>query len=178
MNTKLGLNGEKFKFIPKCKDEIQFLDYLTSMDGKIELNYGYDNYYRLVSSNPNDYMEYEIYKDMEFINESARIRKMTENNGTKESEGKLMTTELDSRFTKEMAKVMTINKSKYPRGNKYKDISVTLLFESMQRHLLAVKEHLQYGTSIIDDDGCNHLAKVATNADMLFIQLNKQYGNT
>jgi len=92
--------------------------------------------------------------------------------GIKESEGKLMTMELDSRFTKEMAKVMTINKAKYPRGNKYKDISVTLLFESMERHLLAVKEHLQYGTSIIDDDGCNHLAKVATNADMLFVQLN------
>ena len=91
--------------------------------------------------------------------------------GIKESEGKLMTMELDSRFTKEMAKVMTINKSKYPRGNKYKDISVTLLFESMERHLLAVKEHLQYGTSIIDDDGCNHLAKIATNADMLFVQL-------
>ena len=42
--------------------------------------------------------------------------------GTKESEGKLMTTELDSRFTKEMAKVMTINKAKYPRGNKYKKL--------------------------------------------------------
>ena len=94
--------------------------------------------------------------------------------GIKESEGKLMTMELDSRFTKEMAKVMTINKIKYERGNKYKDIDPILLFESMERHLLAVKEHLQYGTSIIDDDGCNHLAKVATNADMLFIQLNKE----
>ena len=92
--------------------------------------------------------------------------------GIKESEGKLMTMELDSRFTKEMAKVMTINKSKYLRGNKYKDIDAILLFESMERHLLAVKEHLQYGTSIIDDDGCNHIAKIATNADMLFVQLN------
>ena len=51
------------------------------------------------------------------------------------------------------------------------------MLESMERHLLAVKEHLQYGTSIIDDDGCNHLAKVATNADMLFIQLNKENEN-
>ena len=33
------------------------------------------------------------------------------NEGIKESEGKLMTTELDSRFTKEMLKVMTVNKS-------------------------------------------------------------------
>jgi len=99
------------------------------------------------------------------------------NEGIKESEGKLMTTELDSRFTKEMLKVMTVNKSKYPRGNKYKDIDPIELFESMERHLLAVKEHLQYGTSLIDDDGCNHLAKVATNADMLFVQLNKQDEN-
>lgn len=99
------------------------------------------------------------------------------NEGIKESEGKLMTTELDSRFTKEMLKVMTVNKSKYPRGNKYKKIDSIELFESMERHLLAVKEHLQYGTSLTDDDGCNHLAKVATNADMLFIQLNKQNGD-
>ena len=99
------------------------------------------------------------------------------NEGIKESKGKLMTTELDSRFTKEKLKVMTVNKSKYPRGNKYKKIDPVELFESMERHLLAVKEHLQYGTSLIDDDGCNHLAKVATNADMLFIQLNKQNGD-
>ena len=99
------------------------------------------------------------------------------NEGIKESKGKLMTTELDSRFTKEMLKVMTVNKSKHPRGNKYKKIDPVELFESMERHLLAVKEHLQYGTSLIDDDGCNHLAKVATNADMLFIQLNKQNGD-
>ena len=42
---------------------------------------------------------------------------------------------------------------------------------------ISSKEHLQYGTSLIDDDGCNHLAKVATNADMLFVQLNKQDEN-
>ena len=48
------------------------------------------------------------------------------NEGIKESEGKLMTMELDSRFTKEMAKVMTINKAKYPRGNKYKDIDPSM----------------------------------------------------
>ena len=92
--------------------------------------------------------------------------------GTKESEGKLLTTELDSRFSKEMAKVMTINKTKYPRGNKYKKLDPIELFEAMERHLLAVKEHFQYNTSLIDDDGCNHIAKIATNADMLFVQLN------
>ena len=47
----------------------------------------------------------------------------------------------------------------------------------MERHLLAVKEHLQYGTSLIDDDNCNHIAKIATNADMLFVQLNLKNGN-
>lgn len=100
------------------------------------------------------------------------IMKQNASIGTKESEGKLMTTELDSRFTKEMAKVMTINKAKYPRGNKYKELNPIELFEAMERHLLAVKEHFQYNTSLIDDDGCNHIAKIATNADMLFVQLN------
>jgi len=122
-------------------------------------------------------MDLNIYKNMEFINESARIRKMTNDKGIKESEGKLMTTELDSRFTKEMTKVMTINKAKYPRGNKYKELDPIELFEAMERHLLAVKEHLQYGTSLIDDDNCNHIAKIATNADMLFVQLNLKNGN-
>jgi len=176
-NTKLGLNGSFFKFTPVCKDEIQITDTLTSIDGKFEICLGEDYYWRLVTTNQNDYMDYVIYKNMEFINESARIRKLTKNNGVKESEGKLMTTELDSRFTKEMAKVMTINKSKYPRGNKYKELDPIELFEAMERHLLAVKEHLQYGTSLIDDDNCNHIAKIATNADMLFVQLNLKNGN-
>ncbi len=111
----------------------------------------------------------EIEKKLEkYINDSKR----NEFIGSKESEGKLLTTELDSRFTKEMAKVMTINKVKYPRGNKYKKLDPIELFEAMERHLLAVKEHFQYNTSLIDDDGCNHIAKIATNADMLFVQLN------
>ena len=111
----------------------------------------------------------EIEKKLEkYINDSKR----NEFIGSKESEGKLLTTELDSRFTKEMVKVMTINKAKYPRGNKYKKLDPIELFEAMERHLLAVKEHFQYNTSLIDDDGCNHIAKIATNADMLFVQLN------
>ena len=94
--------------------------------------------------------------------------------GIKDSLNKLMTLEIDSRFQKEMMKVMTVNKNKYPRGNKYEKIDIVLLFEAMERHLLAVKESIQYGTSIIDEeDGCNHLAKIATNADMLFVQLEK-----
>ena len=40
MNTKLGLNGASFEFKPICKDEIQFLDYLTSIDGRINLSHG------------------------------------------------------------------------------------------------------------------------------------------
>ena len=178
MNTKLGLNFSKFHFKPKCKDEIQFLDTLQSIDGKIQINHGYDNYYRLITDNPSAFMDLNIYKDMEFTNESARIRRMTNDKGIKESEGKLMTSELDSKFFKEMAKVMTLNKFKYPRGNKYKKQDPIEIFEAMERHLLAVKEHLQYGTSLIDDDGCNHIAKIGTNADILFIQLNIKNENT
>lgn len=198
MNTKLGLNREKFKFTPICIDDIYSLDTIVSEDGKIELICHRDNCYEIVTSNSNAYMDLNIYKNMEFINESARIRRMTEENktprkklwgkiirdigenqliGTKESEGKLMTSELDSRFTKEMAKVMTLNKFKYPRGNKYKKQDPIEIFEAMERHLLAVKEHLQYGTSLIDDDGCNHIAKIGTNADILFIQLNLKNEN-
>jgi hypothetical protein len=62
MNTKLGLNFSKFHFEPKCKDEIQFLDSLTSIDGKIQINHGYDNYYRLVTDDPNAFMDLNIYK--------------------------------------------------------------------------------------------------------------------
>ncbi len=98
--------------------------------------------------------------------------------GIKESDNKLMTTEVDDRFYKEMCKVMTVNKSKYPRGNKYKYINPIELLEAMERHLMAVKEHFQYGTSLIDDDDCNHLAKIATNADMLYVQINKTNGNS
>ena len=169
-NTKLGLNGASFEFKPICKEQIEPTHYITSKDGKIKLFKGFDGFYKIDSNDTNAYLDYETYKDMEFINESVRIAKMRE--GTKESEGKLMTTELDSRFTKEMAKVMTINKAKYPRGNKYKKLDPIELFEAMERHLLAVKEHFQYNTSLIDDDGCNHIAKIATNADMLFVQLN------
>jgi hypothetical protein len=136
-NTKLGLNGEKFKFTPKCKDKIQFLGYLTSMDGKIELSHGYDNHYKLVSSNPNDYMEYEIYKDMEFINQSARVRKLTENNGTKESEGKL-NYELDFDFITQMAEKMSLNKSKYEPYNWKKPINIELLKQSLFRHVVEI----------------------------------------
>lgn len=92
--------------------------------------------------------------------------------GYKETEGKLLVYELDSRFIQDMAKVMTENKTKYPRGNQYNPIDKIKLFEAMERHLLKVKEHYQYGTNIIDDDGCSHLTKIATNCMMLFIQEN------
>ena len=61
---------------------------------------------------------------------------------------------------------------KFILSNKYKKLDPIELFEAMERHLLAVKEYFQYNTSLIDDDGCNHIAKIATNADMLFVQLN------
>ena len=100
--------------------------------------------------------------------DSNKLKNMIQ--GEKEIKDKILTFEVDSRFVKEMANVMTKNKSKYPRGNHYKPIDKILLFEAMERHLIAVKEHYQYNTDMIDEDGCSHLVKVATNAMMLYIQ--------
>lgn len=101
--------------------------------------------------------------------------------GLKESSNKLLTLEVDAEFVKQMMKVMTDNKSKYPRFNHYKSIEALSLFEAMERHLLDLKAHIQLKiknnepvTDYIDEtDGNSHLVKIATNAMMLFIQLNK-----
>lgn len=93
--------------------------------------------------------------------------------GMKEKDGKLLMYEVDSRFIQDMGKVMSKNKDKYPRGNHYKPIDKIFLLEAMERHLLKVKEHFQYGTDLIDDDGCSHLTKIACNSMMLQIQLDK-----
>jgi hypothetical protein len=96
--------------------------------------------------------------------------------GIKETNGKLMTNEVDVRFYKEMCKAMTINKKKYPRGNHYKKIDKVKLLEAMERHLLEVKDVMQNSDTdrspmhLIDEDGCNHITKIATNAMMLWVQ--------
>jgi len=194
-NTKLGLNFSKFHFEPKCKDEILFLDYLTSIDGKIELNYGYDNNYRLVTNNPNNFMDYETYKDMEFINESARIRKMTKettipikNNwqkiiqdikenqsiGVKQSEGKL-NYELDFEFIAQMAEKMSLNKAKYESYNWKKPIDIELLKQSLFRHVIEIMK----GDYEDDNRPFGHLESASLNCMMINYQLkNMQNENT
>ncbi len=94
----------------------------------------------------------------------------------KDSNGKWMTYEVDAEFQQGMAKVMSVNKlefgGKYARGNFRDPINPILLVESLERHLLKVKEAMQKGESLIDEtDGCNHLFKLGTNAQMLFVQI-------
>lgn len=105
--------------------------------------------------------------------------KELEGQGYKDSTNKIMTYELDSIFIQNMAKVMSMNKKdwggKYDRLNHYKDINPIELIESIERHLLTLKEHWQNNKieDLIDDDNCSHLTKIATNAQMLAIQLRK-----
>ena len=168
MNTKLGLNFSKFHFEPKCKDEIQFLDYLTSIDGKIELRHWHNNNYRLVTYDPNAFMDLNIYKDMEFINESAKIRKMTNDKGIKESEGKL-NYELDFEFISRMAEKMSLNKAKYEPYNWKKPIDVELLKQSLFRHVIEIMKN-NYED---DNRKFGHLESAALNCMMINYQLNE-----
>lgn len=103
------------------------------------------------------------------------------NIGLKENNNKLLTLEVDAEFIEKMMKVMTDNKVKYPRFNHYKDIDPILLFEAMERHLLEAKmviqEKIKKGepiTDVIDEtDNNSHIVKIATNAMMFWIQVNK-----
>ena len=195
MSTKLGLNGASFEFKPVCKDEIQIIDTLTSIDGKFQICLGEDNYYRLVTNDPNFYMDYETYKDMEFINESARIRKMTKettipikNNwqkiiqdikenqsiGVKQSEGKL-NYELDFEFIAQMAEKMSLNKAKYESYNWKKPIDIELLKQSLFRHVIEIMK----GDYEDDNRPFGHLESASLNCMMINYQLkNMQNENT
>lgn len=195
MNTKLGLNREKFKFTPICIDDIYSLDTIVSEDGKIELICHRDNCYEIVTSNSNAYMDLNIYKNMEFINESARIRKMTEETtipikkdwketiqdieknqliGTKESEGKL-NYELDFEFIAQMAEKMSLNKAKYEPYNWKKPIDVELLKQSLFRHVIEIMK----GNYEDDNRTFGHLESASLNCMMINYQLkNMQNENT
>ena len=187
MNTKLGLNREKFKFTPICIDDIYSLDTIVSEDGKIELICHRDNCYEIVTSNSNAYMDLNIYKNMEFINESARIRKMTEETtipikkdwketiqdieknqliGTKESEGKL-NYELDFEFIAQMAEKMSLNKAKYEPYNWKKPIDVELLKQSLFRHVIEIMK----GNYEDDNRPFGHLESASLNCMMINYQL-------
>lgn len=85
--------------------------------------------------------------------------------GIKESEGKLMVEELYWPFIEEMAKVMTINKQKYPPKNHLKQMDKEKLLAAAQRHMIEIWKGNEK-----DVDGTNHAAKVATNMMMYFIQ--------
>lgn len=137
-------------------------------------------------------MDLNVYKDMEFINESARIRKMTndketkitiENNwqkviqdiqenqsiGIKESEGKL-NYELDFEFISQMAEKMSLNKAKYEPYNWKKPIDVELLKQSLFRHIIEImKENYED-----DNRPFGHLESAALNCMMINYQLRNE----
>jgi len=85
--------------------------------------------------------------------------------GIKENEGKLMVEELYWPFIEEMAKVMTVNKQKYPPKNHLKKMDKEQLLAAAQRHMLEIWKGEEQ-----DVDGTSHITKVATNMMMYYIQ--------
>jgi hypothetical protein len=92
--------------------------------------------------------------------------------GLKQSEGKLMVQELYWPFIEQMARVMTINKEKYPPKNYLKPMDKEELLAAAQRHQLS----MWLGEEIDPTDGQPHAVKVATNMMMYYAQL-KLYPN-
>lgn len=87
--------------------------------------------------------------------------------GLKQSEGKLMVQELYWPFIEQMARVMTINKEKYPPKNYLKPMDKEELLAAAQRHQLS----MWLGEEIDPTDGQPHAVKVATNMMMYYCQL-------
>ena len=86
--------------------------------------------------------------------------------GLKQSEGKLMVQELYWPFIEQMARVMTINKEKYPPKNYLKPMDKEELLAAAQRHTIAIWN----GEEIDPTDGQPHSVKVATNMMMYYAQ--------
>lgn len=86
--------------------------------------------------------------------------------GLKQSEGKLMVQELYWPFIEQMARVMTINKEKYPPKNYMKPMDKEELLAAAQRHQLSI----WLGEEIDPTDGQPHAVKVATNMMMYYCQ--------
>ena len=92
--------------------------------------------------------------------------------GLKQSEGKLMVQELYWPFIEQMARVMTINKEKYPPKNYMRPMDKEELLAAAQRHMLS----MWLGEEIDPTDGQPHSVKVATNMMMYYCQV-KLYPN-
>jgi len=175
MNTKLGLNRAEFEFNPFCKDKIKYLDRLTSVDGKINLIALFNKNYQLITDDPNAYMDLNKYHNMEFINDSERIRNFQNGfKGIKESIGKL-DYELDFDFITQMAEKMSLNKSKYEPYNWKKPIDIELLKQSLFRHVIEImKDNYED-----DNREFGHLESAALNCMMINYQLkNIKHENT
>lgn len=98
----------------------------------------------------------------------------------KDDKGKILTMEIDAEFIKDLAHVMSINKTewggKYER-NTWKDTAQNpvKIFEAMERHLLDVKSAMQNNKSFIDStDGASHILKIVTNAMILHTLLKEK----
>ena len=60
----------------------------------------------------------------------------------------------------------------YSNLPKLKNYSIWLNTGLNLRYFRDGEDKFNYGNIKYYDDGCNHIAKIATNADMLFVQLN------
>ena len=94
------------------------------------------------------------------------MKKKDQKVGLKQSEGKLMVQELYWPFIEQMARVMTINKEKYPPKNYLKPMGKEELLAAAQRHTIAIWN----GEEIDPTDGQPHSVKVATNMMMYYAQ--------
>lgn len=91
-----------------------------------------------------------------------------------DTEGKVMLSELYWEFIYEMAKVMTVNKEKYPPKNHFEEMNPELLLEKANRHMIQI----WMGVEKDPTDGFPHSVKVATNMMMYFYQKRLQEGET
>lgn len=104
--------------------------------------------------------------DEDPFDEEPPFKPIEQNIGLKQSEGKLMVQELYWPFIEQMARVMTINKEKYPPKNYMKPMDKEELLAAAQRHQLSI----WLGEEIDPTDGQPHAVKVATNMMMYYCQ--------
>ncbi len=112
------------------------------------------------------YFKEVVEKECDPFEEELPFKPIDQEVGLKQSEGKLMVQELYWPFIEQMARVMTINKEKYPPKNYLKPMDKEELLAAAQRHTIAIWN----GEKIDPTDGQLHSAKVATNMMMYYAQ--------
>jgi hypothetical protein len=112
------------------------------------------------------YFKEVVEKECDPFEEELPFKPIDQKVGLKQSEGKLMVQELYWPFIEQMARVMTINKEKYPPKNYLKPMDKEELLAAAQRHTIAIWN----GEEIDPTDGQLHSAKVATNMMMYYAQ--------